>query len=36
MTGLGLILSGIILIALAAVWSKRRHQIAAWMERITQ
>ncbi len=36
MTGFGLILSGIILIALASVWNKRRHQIAAWMERITQ
>jgi hypothetical protein len=35
-TGIGLILSGIILIALTAVWHKRRHEIARWAERIAQ
>ncbi len=36
MTGLGLILSGAILIGLATVWQKHRNKIAQWAERITQ
>lgn len=36
MTGFGLILSGILLIALASVWNKRRNQIAQWVERLVQ
>ena len=35
-TGFGLILSGIILISLASVWHRRRHEIAQWAERIAQ
>ena len=36
MTGLGLILSGALLIGLATLWQKQRTKIAQWAERITQ